>query len=102
MLITVVDGTAMVGELRARQIVHLHRLFRVIATEFESEGMSEERLESYREQEVSPNDFKATKTDHEDALMTLSEVVSEWVEEVEEPEEDSPPKRRTVEAGVKP
>lgn len=90
----------MVGELRARQIVHLHRLFRVIAADFQSEGMSEDRLESYRKHEVSPNDFKATKTDHEAALMTLSEAVSEWAER--NVEDDDSRMARRVEAEVPP
>jgi len=68
----------MVGELRAKQIVHLHRLFRVIAAEFESVGMSDERLEAYRSHDVSPNDFKATKVEHEAALMELAEAVGGW------------------------
>lgn len=69
----------MVGELRARQIVHLHRLFREIASECRDDGMPAGRLDDYEAVGVLPTDFKATKDDHEAALMELSDAVTEWV-----------------------
>jgi hypothetical protein len=79
----------MVGELRARQIVHLHRLLRVVACEFEDDGMPADRLRAYRDQEVAPNDFKATKVEHEAALTTLAAALSEWADEQLPPDPES-------------
>ncbi len=85
----------MVGELRARQIRFLHQLFSEIARNCREEyNMSESRLSEYRDGSVSPTDFKATKPEHERALMELADAVGEWArEEMDahpEPEEPAP------------
>lgn len=71
----------MVGELRASQVIHLHRLLSAVRAEFQEDGLGEDRLEQYREHDVAPAEFKATKTEHERALMTLSAALSEWARE---------------------
>ncbi len=71
----------MVGELRASHVIHLHRLMAAVRAEFEDEGMDGDRLAEYREHEVVPTDFKATKVEHERALLTLSAALSEWAAE---------------------
>ena len=71
----------MVGELRASHVIHLHRLMAAVRAEFEDEGMDEDRLADYREHDVVPTDFKATKVEHERALLTLSATLSEWAAE---------------------
>jgi len=71
----------MVGELRASHVIHLHRLMAAVRAEFEDDGMDDDRLADYREHEVVPTDFKATKVEHERALLTLSTTLSEWATE---------------------
>ncbi len=71
----------MVGELRASHVIHLHRLMAAVRAEFEEAGLDDDRLADYRAHEVVPTDFKATKVEHERALMTLSATLSEWAAE---------------------
>jgi len=71
----------MVGELRASHVIHLHRLMAAVRAEFEDDGMDDDRLADYRDHDVVPTDFKATKVEHERALLTLSGALSEWAGE---------------------
>lgn len=69
----------MVGELRARHVIHLHRLLREVARHCEEEyGMDHDRLAAYEDETVAPTDFKANKPDHEEAVMQLAHVVGQW------------------------
>ena len=71
----------MVGELRASHVIHLHRLLAAIRAEFEEDGLDDRRLEAYEEHDVAPTEFKATKVEHEQALMALSTTLAEWASE---------------------
>lgn len=90
----------MVGELRASHIIHLHRLLREVANKCEEDhGMSADRLADYEDVGIVSTDFKATKPQHETALMELSEAVSQWAEEqLDETESDRKPERRPIKA----
>lgn len=70
----------MVGELRASHVIHLHRLMAAVRAEFRDHGM-DEPLEEYETHDVAPAEFKATKSEHERALMALSAALAEWAEE---------------------
>jgi len=81
----------MVGELRAQHVIHLHRLLREIATHFETEcGMPSDRLDDYEDVGVLATDFKATKPEHEAAVMELGDAVGEWAEsQLEDSDDDT-------------
>lgn len=69
----------MVGELRARHVVHLHRLLREVAAHCEEEhDMPPDRLDDYEDVGVLATDFKATKPEHETAVMELADAVGDW------------------------
>ena len=73
--------TEMVGELRASHVIHLHRLLAAVRAEFEEDGFGDRCLEGYTNQGVAPADFKATKVEHERALMALSATLAGWASE---------------------
>jgi len=80
----------MVGELRAQHVIHLHRLLREVANHFEEEyGMGSDRLDDYEDVGVLATDFKATKPEHEAAVMALGDAVGEWAESRLEDRDDT-------------
>lgn len=89
----------MVGELRARHVIHLHRLLREVATHCtEEHDMPEKRLEEYEDIDVIATDFKATKPEHEAAVMELADAVGDWadtqLDDVEAPDRERTPPLR--------
>ncbi len=71
----------MVGELRTSHVIHLHRLLAAVRAEFEADGMDAERLREYEDHGVAPVAFKATKADHERAVLTLAAALADWADE---------------------
>lgn len=64
--------------MKKNELVHYHALLRQISTDFVERGIvTREDFEEYEELDVSPVALRASRDQHEEAVLLLSEILSD-------------------------
>ena len=64
--------------MRKKELLHVHALLSNVASDLRERGeLSADGLERYSSLGVSPMSLRRPKSDHEEAVLTLGETISE-------------------------
>ncbi|RDI70599.1 UPF0058 family protein [Halopelagius longus] len=67
--------------MKKNELVHYHALLREISTDFADRGIvTRDDFDEYRRLDVSPVALRASRDDHEEAVLLLAEVLSRAAE----------------------